>query len=367
MSFYEIVQSFNDFDFKDEFENVTDSEILEIISKKHLDKIDFLKLLSPRAKNHLEKMASKAKRLSLNHFGKAVVLYTPMYISNYCVNKCSYCTFNIDNKIKRKRLTFEEIEKEAIEISKTGLKHILILTGESRSASSVDYIEKAVKILKKYFESISIEIYPLHQHEYKRLIKAGVDGLTIYQEVYNKEKYKKVHLKGPKRDYLYRLNAPQRACEENINHLNIGALLGLDDFRKEVFFTGLHGEFLSKKYSDVEMSYSLPRIKPFEGINSFMSIKDIDFVQMMLALRLFTPHFSINISTRETNEFRKHLLKLGINKMSAGVSTEVGGHSKDTDKGKEQFEIDDKSSVKQVKKMILNQGYQPVMKDWFKI
>jgi 2-iminoacetate synthase len=365
MSFYNVFKQFDDFDFERKFSSVNESDIKRIINQDRISRDDFLKLISPNAQPYLELMAQKARELSMKHFGKAVTLYTPMYLSNYCNNKCIYCSFNANHEINRRRLTEKEILQEGEMIAQTGLKHLLILTGSSRQATPVKYIRRAVELLKDQFESITIEVYPLHPFEYQQLIDAGVDGLTIYQEVYNEEQYKKVHPSGPKRDYIFRLNAPESACQEKMSQVNIGALLGLHDIRKEVFYLGLHGEYLSKKYPDVEMSFSLPRLKKAKGSYFYTEINDKDFVQLLLALRIFLPFFSINISTRENASFRKHLLHLGVNKMSAGVSTAVGGHI--DQKGEAQFAIDDHGSVRNVKKMISDQGFQPVMKDWVRI
>ena len=365
MSYYNILKKYSTLDFNKKFSDVGEREVKRIVKKSSISIDDFLKLLSPKAQEHLEIIATKARDLSLRHFGRAVTLYTPMYLSNYCNNKCVYCSFNANHPIERRRLNEKEILQEGESIAKTGLKHLLILTGSSRQATPVKYIRNAVELLKDKFESISIEIYPLHRFEYKQLIESGVDGLTIYQEVYNEEQYKKVHPSGPKRDYIFRLNAPESACQEKINKVNIGALLGLHDIRQEIFYLGLHGKYLSKKYPDVEMSFSLPRLKKAIGNYSHEELKNKDFVQLMLALRIFLPHFSINISTREKASFRRQLLHLGINKMSAGVSTSVGGRI--DGQGEAQFEIDDNGSVENVKRMIHEEGFQPVMKDWVRI
>ncbi|AZR73196.1 thiamine biosynthesis protein ThiH [Anoxybacter fermentans] len=367
MSFYNEYLRYKNFNFDKFFENITPSDILRIINEYKINEYDFLALLSPEAENYLEDMAQKAHRLTVQNFGKTILLYTPMYLANYCVNRCSYCGFNIENKIKRKKLTFKEIEEEAKAISSTGLRHILILTGESRKETPVSYIIDAVKILRKYFDSISIEIYPLNEDEYRQVIEAGVDGLTIYQEVYDEEIYDKVHIAGPKKNYKFRLNAPERACRAQIRNINIGALLGLNDWRKEAFMTGLHAKYLQDKYSDVEVSISLPRIRPHIGVfEEIYPVNDKNLVQIMLALRLFLPRVGITISTRENQNLRDNLIPLGVTKMSAGVSTEVGGHTSKT-KSDGQFEISDKRSVKEIKEAILKKGYQPVFKDWMHI
>ncbi len=367
MSFYNEYLKIKDIDFNTFFSEITKSDILRAINKDKLDKYDFLALLSPKAEALLEVMAQKAHSVTTQHFGKTMLLYTPMYLANYCVNKCSYCGFNISNDIYRKKLTLGEIEEEAKVISSSGLRHILILTGESKNDSPVSYIVDAIKVLKKYFDAISIEIYPLTEDEYREVIAAGADSVTVYQEVYNEEIYDRVHIAGPKKNYRFRLDAPERACKAKMRSVNIGSLLGLWHWRKEAFFTGLHTDYLQNKYSDIEISVSLPRIRPHAG--SFGDIHPVDnksLVQVMLALRLFLPRAGVTISTREEEHFRDNLIPLGVTKMSAGVSTEVGGHSSKA-KSDSQFEISDKRSVTEIKKVLLSKGYQPVFKDWMHI
>ncbi|MTI49006.1 MAG: 2-iminoacetate synthase ThiH [Firmicutes bacterium] len=367
MGFYDLLKSYDDLNYDDIFNSMTDEDILRIIRKRKLSDVDFLKLLSPQAGKHLEAMAQEGYKKTLQHFGKAILLYTPMYLANYCVNKCAYCSYNLENDITRKKLTEAEIEAEAKAIADTGLRHILILTGESRKHSPISYVVKAVNILKKYFDSITIEIYPLSEEEYGELIEAGVDGLTVYQEVYNPEIYDRVHIAGPKKNYRFRLEAPERACLQKIRSVNIGALLGLDDWRKEAFKTGIHARYLQDTYNDVDISVSLPRIRPHVGVfEEVHDVTDKDIVQIMLAIRLFLPNAGITISTRENQAFRDNIIQLGVTKMSAGVSTEVGGHTSNED-DTSQFEISDKRTVEEVREAILSKGYHPIYKDWMKI
>jgi len=364
MSFYERYREYKNFDFETFFDRVSEQDIINTISKDRITELEFLMLLSQKASKYLEPMAQKARKLTIQNFGKVIFLYTPMYLANYCVNQCVYCGFNIANKINRKKLTLEEVEKEAQAISSTGLRHILILTGESRRESPVQYIKQCVEVLKKYFRSISIEVYPLEESEYKELIETGVDGFTIYQEVYNEEVYEKLHIKGPKRNYRYRLDAPERACRASMRSVNIGALLGLDDWRKEAFFTGIHADYLQTRYPDTEISISLPRIRPqCGGFTPPYVVEDRDLVQIMLAQRLFMPRAGITISTRESQSFRDNLIGLGVTKMSAGSSTEVGGHTQEN-KSEGQFDINDRRGVEEIKQRIYEKGYQPVFKDW---
>lgn len=364
MSFYDIYRRFENFDFKNFFNNITDDKILHAINKDTLDESDFLSLLSDKAYSHIELMAKRSRDLTLKHFGKIIHLYTPLYLSNYCENECAYCGFKNSNEITRKKLSYEEVEKEAKAVFETGIKHILILTGESREDSPVSYIKDCVKILKKYFTSISIEIYPLAKEEYAELISAGVDGLTIYQETYNERLYGKLHLKGPKSDYKNRLDAPERACNAHIRSVSVGALLGLSEFRKESFFAGLHAYYLQNKYPDAEISVSLPRVQPQTGdYKPEYEVSDKNLVQLMLALRIFMPRAGINISTREKESFRDNLIGIGVTRISAGSRTEVGGYFLHNNKDG-QFCVADKRSVEEIKNMIYSKGFQPVFKDW---
>lgn len=364
MSFYNKYSTFRQFDVTNFFESITDDQIKRILQKDRLTELDYLTLLSPAAEKYLEEMAQKAHRVTVQHFGKTILLYTPLYLSNYCTNQCLYCGFNTKNNIPRKQLTPEEVEKEAKAIAETGLKHILILTGDARKIASPEYIRDCVKILRNYFASISIEVYAMEQEEYARLIEAGVDGLTIYQETYHEKLYDQIHLKGPKKDYRYRLDAPERACKASIRTVNIGALLGLDDWRREAFFTGLHADYLQNRYGDTEISISLPRLRPHAG--SFQSgymVNDRNMVQMMVAFRLFMPRAGITVSTREKACFRDNIIRLGVTKMSAGSTTAVGGHTQKED-NIGQFDISDERNVAEMRQVIMRLGYQPVFKDW---
>lgn len=331
------------------------------------DEAQFVSLLSPETEDHLEEMAVRAHEITLHNFGRTMQLYTPIYLSNYCENQCVYCGFNAVNKIDRKKLTLNEMKEEAEFISRTGLKHVLILTGDSRSESPLSYIKDSLKILREYFSSISVEIYALSKDEYAELISEGVDGLTIYQEVYDENIYRKMHLAGAKKDYLFRLDAPERGAQAGMRNVNIGALLGLNDWRKEVFFLGLHAKYLQDNYPDLEIGVSLPRIRPQAGDFSVpFQVTDKNIVQILVALRIFLPRIGIALSTRENSEFRNNLIPLGITRISAGSSTYVGGHTAKvlSDKSAPQFEISDHRDVEEMKRVLEEKRYQPVLKDW---
>lgn len=364
MSFFNIINDYESFDFGTYFQKITDRDIEKSLSKEKLTTFDFLNLLSDNAENHLEFMAQKAYKITRQYFGKTIQLYVPLYISNYCSNECVYCGFKESNNILREKLSLEEIEKEAKKISKTGMKHILLLTGEAPKITPIDYLKEAVRICKKYFSSISIEIFPMEKEEYSILRNEGVDGLTIYQEVYDKAIYKEVHKKGKKADYAFRLDTAERGAKAGFRQINIGTLFGLGECKKEAFFSGLHAEYLERKYLDTEFSLSLPRINPAEGdFQSNFPLNDKKMVQFMLAFRLFLPNTGINISTRESEEFRNNILPLGVTKFSAGSKTSVGGYEKE-DCGTSQFSISDTRQAEEIIRYLKEKGYQPIFKDW---
>jgi 2-iminoacetate synthase len=365
MTFYDEIKEIRKEDLTIAFNSIAPSQVVNALTGSQLKPQDFLALLSPEAAIKLEDMAQIAHRLTLLNFGYTITLYTPLYLANHCDNYCVYCGFNASNNIERRQLSPTEVELEAQAIARTGLQHLLILTGESRKYSSVAYIKDCVSILRKYFSSISIEIYPLTIEEYAELAASGVDGLTIYQEVYDETVYERLHPKGPKRNYLFRLEAPERAGQAGIRTINIGALLGLNEWRREVFIMGMHASYLQKRFPDIEISVSLPRMRPqFGGYEAEFPVSDFDLVQCILALRLFLPRIGITVSTRESSELRDNLIKLGVTKMSAGSSTVIGGHTDSID-GIGQFEISDKRSVEEMRRAIACQGYKPLFKDWY--
>ena len=324
-------------------------------------------LLSPAAAPFLEQMAQKAKIETSKHFGNTVYIFTPLYIANYCQNYCIYCGFNCYNNIRRKKLSFEEIEHEMQVIAKTGMEEILMLTGESRAYSDVQYIGEAVKIAKKYFKNIGIEIYPVNVDEYRYLHECGVDYVTVFQETYNSDKYETLHLAGHKRIFPYRLNAQERALKGGMRGVGFAALLGLDDFRKDAFATGYHAWLLQRKYPHAEIAFSCPRLCPIinnDKINP-MDVHEPQLLQVVCAYRLFMPFASITVSTRECARVRDNLVNIAATKISAGVSTGIGSHGDDiADKGDDQFEISDGRSVDEVYQALLDHQLQPVMNDY---
>ena len=357
-----------------DYEKYTPQDVKRALSHESCSIEDFKALLSPAAAPFLEKMARKAEEITKNHFGNTVYIFTPIYIANYCQNYCVYCGFNCYNNIKRKKLSFEEVEQEMKVIADTGMEEILILTGESRKYSDVNYIGEAVKIAKKYFRNIGIEIYPVNTDEYKYLHECGVDYVTVFQETYNPDKYETLHLMGHKRVWPYRFDAQERAIMGGMRGAGFSALLGLDNFRHDALATALHVYYINRKYPHAELSLSCPRLRPIVN-NDKINPKDVgerERCQVLCAYRIFLPFAGITVSSRESAEFRNGITKICATKVSAGVSTGIGDHEEkydgkecgDDDAGDEQFEINDGRSFDKMYKDMENGGLQPVLNDY---
>ena len=344
-------------------EAFTIRDVQPAVKAERLDISDFAALLSPCAGDLLEPAAARAKVLTARHFGNNVSLFTPLYLANYCDNQCIYCGFGRQNHIRRGKLSFDEIKQELEAIAATGLDEILLLTGEDRKRSDVEYVGQAVKLAAGIFNSVGIEIYPLDEDEYAYLHRCGADFVNIYQETYIPQIYEGVHPVGPKRDYGYRFNAQERAVRAGMRGVSFGALLGLGDFRRDSFAAGLHAYFLQQKYPHAEISFSVPRVKAFAGEVPVQLVNERHLLQVMLAYRLFMPFAGITISTRERAGFRDHVLGLCATKMSAGVLVGVGGHKLEQ-KGDEQFKVADPRSVDEIHNMLKARGLQPVYTDY---
>ena len=344
----------------------TAEDVKEALAAETCSVDNFKALLSPAALPFLEEIAQKAQKETRKHFGNSVAIFTPLYIANYCENYCVYCGFNCHNKIKRAQLNYEEIEQEMQAIAETGLEEVLILTGESPNKSSVEYIGEACKIAKKYFKLIGLEVYPMDSKDYAYLHECGADFVTVFQETYNSDKYKTLHLGGRKRIFPYRVNAQERAIMGGMRGVGFAALLGLDDFRKDALATGMHAYLLQKKYPHAEIAFSCPRLRPIIN-NDKINPKDVhepQLLQIICAYRIFMPFASITISTRECERFRDNIIQIAATKISAGVNVGIGGHSQEEEIGDEQFEISDGRSVDEIYHMIEDKGMQPVMTDY---
>ena len=363
-----VLQAMDEFDYN----SYTAADVERALSHETCSVEDFKALLSPAAAPYLEQMARRAEAETRRHFGNTVYLFTPLYIANYCQNYCVYCGFNCYNNINRKKLSMEEIEHEMQVIASTGMEEILILTGESRKYSDVTYIGEAVKIARKYFRNIGIEIYPVNTDEYAYLHECGVDYVTVFQETYNPTHYETLHLLGHKRVWPYRFDAQERALRAGMRGVAFSALLGLDDFRKDALATALHVYLLQRRYPHAEFSLSCPRLRPIVN-NDKINPRDVgekELCQVLCAYRIFLPYVGITVSSRESKEFRDGITKICATKVSAGVSTGIGDHEakytgkEDTDTGDEQFEIDDNRSFDRMYRDLEDGGLQPVLNDY---
>lgn len=334
---------------------------------------DFKALLSPAAEPFLEQMAQRARQETSRHFGNTVYLFTPLYIANYCENYCVYCGFNCYNHISRMKLTMEQIDREMRVIAQSGMEEILILTGESRAKSDVDYIGEACKLARKYFRMVGLEIYPVNTEEYRYLHQCGADYVTVFQETYDTDKYEELHLLGHKRVWPYRFDAQERALRGGMRGVAFSALLGLSDFRKDALASALHVYYLQRKYPQSEMSLSCPRLRPIinnDKINP-LDVGEKQLCQILCAYRIFLPFVGITVSSRESAAFRNGIVKIAATKVSAGVSTGIGDHEqkytgKDSGEaqGDEQFEIDDSRSLEKMYEDMAGEGLQPVLNDY---
>lgn len=350
----------------EEIYSKTSADVERALSSPKKSLEDFKALISPAAAPYLERMAQMSRAITQKRFGKTIQLYTPLYLSNECNNICTYCGFSFDNKIKRRTLTDDEIRREGLAIKAMGFDHVLLVTGESNHTVHVEYFKNALKILRPMFSNISIEVQPLDENEYAELVPFGVYSVLVYQETYNRSKYKHYHTKGKKSNFDYRLETPDRIGAAGMHKIGLGVLLGLEDWRVDSFFSALHLNYLEKKFWKTKYSISFPRIRPAEGVEIHGSgINDRELVQLICAWRIFNEELELSVSTRESEVFRDNIVQIGATTMSAGSKTNPGGYSVEPE-SLEQFHISDERNPEQVAKMISAQGYEPVWKDWDK-
>ena len=355
---------------------------------------DFATLLSPAAGELLEPLCARSQALTRQRFGKVIRLFAPLYLSNECVNNCAYCGFSRDNAIFRVTLSVEEVRREARALAAQGFRNILLVAGEHPKFVSNGYLADCVKALHETIPSLSLEIGPMETEDYRPLVAAGAEGLVVYQETYDREIYGRMHTLGPKRDFNWRMECPERAYAAGFRRLGIGALHGLADWRTEALATAAHAAYLSRHCWKAQVTVSLPRLRPCAGdFQPLTHLGDRELVQLIAAFRLFMPDVGLVLSTREPAALRDGLLPLGITHASAGSHTEPGGYTgagKDSihqtvrgrivalaaDAGERvlatgratnatgQFEIADDRSPEEVAALIRRLGYEPVWKDW---
>lgn len=328
---------------------------------------DLAALLSPAAENFLPQMAARSREITAMRFGRTTQIFAPLYLSNFCINRCAYCGFAAGNDIHRRKLSADEAEQEAEILRRRGFNHILLVTGEAPAKAGVQYLEKIVSRLKNKFAAISIEVQPMEKVEYARLFHAGVTAVIVYQETYDRRIYGQVHLAGKKCDYDYRIATPARAAAAGMREIGIGALLGLADWRCEGLALGMHLSQLRKQFWQTNFTASFPRLRPAAGeFEPLVNVTEKNLSQLIFALRIFDPDVGLTLSTREEARYRDGMLGLGPTRYSAGSSTAPGGYSSDEQEG-EQFTIGDHRTIDEVCSVIADRGLDPVCKDWDQI
>lgn len=355
---------------------------------------DFANLISPAAAEHLESMCRRSQQITRQRFGKVIRLFAPLYLSNECINNCSYCGFSRDNAILRVTLSIDDVLREARALKEQGFRNVLLVAGEHPKFVSNGYMAECIAALQMEIPSISLEVGPMETEEYRPLVGAGADGLVVYQETYDRQIYGELHTAGPKRNFDWRLETPERAYAAGFRRLGIGALFGLSDWRLEALAVAAHAEYLLRNCWKAQITVSLPRLRPCAGeFQPLTTLNDRELVQLVCAFRLMFPDVGIVLSTREPAPLRDALFPLGVTMISAGSHTEPGGY---TGAGKEkihqtvrgrivelaagasewattnghatnatgQFEIADNRSPERVAERIRELGYEPVWKDW---
>ena len=346
-------------------DRATEADVDRALRASHPGLADFAALLSDPAASRLEELAQRANRITRARFGATVRLFSPLYLSNECVSTCTYCGFSAGNRIARRTLSVEEVRREAEELHDRGFRHILLVAGEHARIVSKGYLEECVSAIAPLFAQVSVEVQVWDTDTYRRLVEAGCDGVVVYQEVYDRDTYAEVHLKGKKRNYAWRLAAPDRAAEAGMRRLGIGALLGLHpDWRSEAIAVAAHASALIRRWWRCEISVALPRLRPAAGgFEPTDPVDDASFAQLLCALRIALPDVGVTLSTREPAALRDGLVPLGITSMSAGSHTEPGGYAESSD-AEPQFEISDTRSPAEVAAALRKAGFDPVWKDW---
>ena len=378
MSFVDTFNSLPSNELRRHAETATEADIEAAFTHQSLE--SFAALISPAA--DLERLAKLAHETTLRHFGRVIRLYAPLYLSNECINICRYCGFSRDNPILRVTLTPDQVATEARYLQNEGFRHILLVAGEHPHFVSNNYLSECVAKLRPEWPSISLEVGPMETAEYRPIVDSGAEGLVIYQETYNRDVYAKMHESGPKTNFDWRLETPERAYHAGFKRLGIGALLGLADWRSEAIAVAAHVKYLLKHCWKSQLTVSVPRIRPAAGeFEPLSQVTDRELVQFVCAMRITFPEIGIALSTRETTKLRDGLIPLGITMISAGSHTEPGGYTgqgrsdlhltkggrriaSEGEHATVQFEIADSRTPTQVAAKLDSMGYEPVWKDW---
>ena len=343
----------------------TAADVERALSARKIMRDDLMALLSPAASGFLEPLAQKAQLLTRQRFGNTVSFYVPLYLSNLCANDCTYCGFSMSNKLKRKTLDEQEIERECEAIRKLGFEHLLLVTGEHQTKVGMDYFRQHIPAIRRQFSSLQMEVQPLDEHEYAELKTLGLDGVMVYQETYHQAVYAQHHLRGNKQDFFWRLETPDRLGRAGIDKIGLGALIGLSDsWRTDCFMVAEHLLWLQQKYWQSRYSISFPRLRPCAGgVEPASVMTESQLVQVICAFRLLAPDVELSLSTRESPWFRNHMIPLAINNVSAFSKTQPGGYA-DNHPELEQFAPHDGRTPAEVAMALTQSGLQPVWKDW---
>jgi 2-iminoacetate synthase len=368
-------------------------EVAESLARRELSLVDFARLISPAAQEQLEPLCQRSQMMTRQRFGKVIRFFAPLYLSNECINNCKYCGFSRDNPILRVTLSVEEALAETRALRAQGFRNILLVAGEHPKFVSGSYLVECVSAMHAEVPGISLELGPMETEQYRPLVEAGADGLVVYQETYDRGIYAEVHTSGPKRDFYWRLETPERAYAAGFRRLGIGALFGLGDWRREALCVAAHALFLMRHCWKAQLTISLPRLRPCAGeFEPLTQMHERDLVQLVCAFRLLLPDAGLVLSTRESPKLRDGLIPLGITMISAGSHTEPGGYTGAgsanthyTERGRivpsalgasewapapgttnatGQFQIADDRPPEEVAELVRQLGYEPVWKDW---
>jgi 2-iminoacetate synthase len=345
---------------------------------------EFSQRLEPIDDAGLSDMARQSQTISRRFFGRTMRLFAPLYFSNECINNCVYCGFSRDNRVLRSTLTLDQVEVEARYLADRGFRSLLLVSGEHPKFIPNLYLQHVVQRVSQVVPSIALEIAPLKVEDYRPLVQAGAEALVVYQETYDRDMYATLHTAGPKRDFDWRVECPERAYEAGFRRIGIGALFGLSDWRLEALRLAEHAEYLLRRCWRAQVTIALPRLRPAAGgFAPKVKLSDRDLIQLLCAFRISFPQIGIVLSTREPAALRDLLMNLGVTTMSAGSCTAPGGYTGQgrtslhyTVRGKfseaegcsngaePQFAIDDQRTPNQVAEAISRLGLEPVWKDW---
>ncbi|MCZ2722929.1 2-iminoacetate synthase ThiH [Marinomonas sp. 15G1-11] len=344
----------------------TELDVRRALAKSRLQFEDFMALVSPAAEAFLPAIVAKSQQLTRQRFGHGMGVFAPLYLSNTCANECSYCGFSMSNPIKRLTLNEDNVSDEVRALKEKGFDNLLLVTGET-SKVSVPYFKRMLPLITPHFSHLSMEVQPLEVNDYVELRSFGLDAVLVYQETYNKITYAKHHTRGKKADFNFRLDAADRLGQSQMHKIGLGVLLGLDDWRTDSVFLAYHLRHLQKRYWRSRFSISFPRIRPCEGgIQVKSEITDKQLIQLVCAWRLFDEDLELTLSTRESADFRDHILPIGFTSMSAESKTQPGGYSESSKEALEQFEISDDRPIDEITRLIKSHGLDVIWKDWDK-